>query len=611
MSNDKHRQYLSPSHPSPSHQCMSSLSSSTTTTATSLRNRNHQKNNSLNFMHNNNKHKTSKLITSALMPTISQQQHQHQQQQSSSSSLMPNLVVKYCLVVLLVFSLQSHQLVVASNLRTLRTFQVHACDGEELRLECPTNTVISIYFAQYGSTVPSHQLCPALTAPVDSSAQSSPSTITLSNASNNVTINDTNDCLASDTLRYSLLQKVESSCREQRICKFMTSPQSFGGIDPCPGVRKYAEIAFKCRPNTFYNRVVCEGDRLRLKCHRTSRIVIYSATFGSSQSGVAECPQLDGGGQPVAQSLRPPEECMVSYATETVMSSCHGRKKCSLDADIGTFGEPGCSKATRLHLKVVYTCVPRDVLKELDIGVTDSDKNAGSDSTATNEDTDDSGFVDEPRYIPEHEVPSSTGLPDKVNNKKDINRKSQKSDIMMKNNYNIINNNSADSDVNCTLISPPEKVVGFISDWISAVNFIKKNTERFILYLLVSLCGSLVCFLVVLSSRLFIQKRKVEKKVKEDIPVCSPFGVLTDDNGDDLLDGLEGVTTLTEPLNLSHNHSHHHTIQVVRYGQNGGNNGANGAGNSSTMTRTSSMRRQNSDTNPRSLSRSLNNYYYN
>lgn len=51
-----------------------------------------------------------------------------------------------------------------------------------------------------------------------------------------------------------------------------------------------------------------------------------------------------------------PIDCQVSYATEAVMSSCHGRRKCSIGADVGTFGKPGCPPGTRLFLKVVHTC---------------------------------------------------------------------------------------------------------------------------------------------------------------------------------------------------------------------------------------------------------------
>ncbi len=128
---------------------------------------------------------------------------------------------------------------------------------------------------------------------------------------------------------------------------------------------------------------------------------------------------------------------------------------------------------------------------------------------------------------------------------------------------------------------------------------------------MVSFCGALVCFLIVLSSRLYVQKRKAIKKVKEDLPTCSPFGALSENPDDDLLDQFDGVTTLTEPLNHSHGHNHlhhhhHHSIEVVRYG-----NPSTSASNTNTANRNSSIRRQNSDTNPRSMSRSLNNYYYN
>ena len=116
---------------------------------------------------------------------------------------------------------------------------------------------------------------------------------------------------------------------------------------------------------------------------------------------------------------------------------------------------------------------------------------------------------------------------------------------------------------------------------------------------MVSICGSLVCFLVVLSSRLYLQKRKAVKKARQELPFCTPFGALSDQNADDILDQLDG-TILTEPLNQSngnsHHHHHHHTIEISRFG--------------TANHRNSSVRRQGSDTNPRSLTRSLNNYYY-
>ncbi|GFU70582.1 hypothetical protein TNCV_2971421 [Trichonephila clavipes] len=57
-------------------------------------------------------------------------------------------------------------------------------------------------------------------------------------------------------------------------------------------------------PNMFSNKVVCEGDRLRLRCHRNLRIVIYSAAFGATHYGVPECPQPEGEGRIEGMSWR-------------------------------------------------------------------------------------------------------------------------------------------------------------------------------------------------------------------------------------------------------------------------------------------------------------------
>ncbi|KAH7938679.1 hypothetical protein HPB51_028807 [Rhipicephalus microplus] len=95
------------------------------------------------------------------------------------------------------------------------------------------------------------------------------------------------------------------------------------------------------------------------------RIVVYSANFGGTEKGVPECPQR----QDVKLSV-----CQVSYATETVLTSCHGRRRCTVAATMGTFGNPGCHKDSRLYLKVVYTCANKEkfilyVLLSLGFGV--------------------------------------------------------------------------------------------------------------------------------------------------------------------------------------------------------------------------------------------------
>lgn len=47
--------------------------------------------------------------------------------------------------------------------------------------------------------------------------------------------------------------------------------------------------------------------------------------------------------------------CMVTFATETVMQLCHGKRRCSVVANSTTFGDP-CRPDSRTYLKVVYTC---------------------------------------------------------------------------------------------------------------------------------------------------------------------------------------------------------------------------------------------------------------
>ncbi|PSN55238.1 hypothetical protein C0J52_19875, partial [Blattella germanica] len=148
----------------------------------------------------------------------------------------------------------------------------------------------------------------------------------------------------SDGAQYSLLQTVVEACQKKRQCKFQTSPKTFGG-DPCPGVRKYVEVAYKCRPYEFRSKVACENDVVPLKCNPNARIAVYSASYGRTEFKDTKVYVTD----------YTVEACLVSYATETVMQFCHGKRRCSLTADAATFGNP-CKPESRMYLKVVYTC---------------------------------------------------------------------------------------------------------------------------------------------------------------------------------------------------------------------------------------------------------------
>lgn len=144
----------------------------------------------------------------------------------------------------------------------------------------------------------------------------------------------------------------------------------------------------------FRSRVACENDKLKLECNPYSRIAIYGAIFGrSEEENAAICSKNPEGSrnEPKHPCKFPLLNrnifqyiyifklhffvnflfafftlmmmmivvtclaCLVSYATETVMQICHGRRRCELIADIGTFGKP-CSDDISMYLKVVYTC---------------------------------------------------------------------------------------------------------------------------------------------------------------------------------------------------------------------------------------------------------------
>lgn len=43
--------------------------------------------------------------------------------------------------------------------KTLRTFQIHACDNEEVAIECDRRSVVKLVYANYGKPVPKNSIC--------------------------------------------------------------------------------------------------------------------------------------------------------------------------------------------------------------------------------------------------------------------------------------------------------------------------------------------------------------------------------------------------------------------------------------------------------------------
>lgn len=133
---------------------------------------------------------------------------------------------------------------------------------------------------------------------------------------------------------------------------------------------------------------------------------------------------------------------------------------------------------------------------------------------------------------------------------------------------------------------PPERdlTIGFITEWIGAYNYLKDNTEKLALYLTVSISAGLVLFLVVVVGRLCVQKRRERARAQLNIsePLPNGFGDDMSDLDQDITDLSHGSSRMPEP-----------NVEMVRY------------------TSRSTMRRQDSDTNPRApMARTHNNFYY-
>ncbi|XP_022915138.1 protein eva-1 homolog C isoform X4 [Onthophagus taurus] len=415
---------------------------------------------------------------------------------------------------------------------TLKTYQKAGCDNDIVVLKCPAGTNILIQVAQYGKSAPSNGLCGR--REVDDGTAGS--------------------CLWPKALQYSLLQTVVEACQKKRQCKIDTSPETFGG-DPCPGMQKYVEIAYKCRPYEFRSKTACENEILQLKCNPHSRVAVYSASYGRTEYESYQCPQPQG----VAE-----ETCLVSYAMETVMQICHGKRSCELSADASTFGNP-CRPESRMYLKVVYTCVPRKILKEQYEGRLEPDE---LETENDNEDPEFDNYDDGKEFIRESAAsppaPSIVGSPKGDNLTNDLAATSSK--------------------------LPPQ---------FKAKEREPENQERFYLYLIISVGGGVVLCLTILVVRLLLQRRNAKQEPKfqqTDITDNSLPNGFTDD-----ISEVDADIDLTPSLPPTHVLSPHTALplgsiaEVVRYPQ----------------VHNHTLRKPSIEMDvPRSLSGSANSHYY-
>ena len=152
------------------------------------------------------------------------------------------------------------------------------------------------------------------------------------------------------------IRAVESRCHSKESCSLTASPDSLarGLRDPCPTVRKYVEVLYKCKPASFRSRVVCPSQRVSLSCPQLQdRLAIFSSVFSTAGSSHVFCP---GGG------WRGPS-CDHSV-TDKVSSLCHGYSTCTFTASPSGLGEKSvCSGVDHQHLplKLTFACVDKSV----------------------------------------------------------------------------------------------------------------------------------------------------------------------------------------------------------------------------------------------------------
>ncbi|XP_053547109.1 protein eva-1 homolog C-like [Bombina bombina] len=226
--------------------------------------------------------------------------------------------------------------------KVLKSHTSHACDGDLITVTCPHKTSISILSAFYGRRISSQNLCPSV-----------------------LEKSEENMFCSSPTA----LQKLYDECQDHRSCQLLVNSRIFGS-DPCPDTNKYLLVSYKCKPDNYKVRRVCEDEQLNLVCRNNSLLSIYSATYGRALHGNPECASKN--------KTSPEYECYAQTSLRKVFRRCHRRHNCTIIADTRTFGDP-CFPGTMKHLTVSYTCVPRRLLEE--IGSSSTDPFSLSDST--------------------------------------------------------------------------------------------------------------------------------------------------------------------------------------------------------------------------------------
>ncbi|CAL4060763.1 unnamed protein product, partial [Meganyctiphanes norvegica] len=336
-------------------------------------------------------------------------------------------------------------------------------------------------------------------------------------------------------------------------------------------------------------------------------------------------------------------DCQASFATEMVMNKCHGQRTCVIKADPNTFGRP-CRPESLMYMKIVYTCVPRKILKVEYQGQTAPDEETGdllepsailpkvSVPQKVKESYPASPTLRPSNLYPDPPISSHSGdvidihsnqgsyYNQKIKPIKDTKYQSmdKKSDVVVGDYPQISPPHERPDLINCTitlLSGSKNHEIGFITEWMKAYAFIRKNYEKLILYMLIGLCTGIFLFLIVVVGRLVLDRRRDKTKVKMvHQPMTSVFAadrnggteeeklmhepittIITTD-----IDDVDGVLDMTGPIGSStliRTPPPHDLLPSpeVRY---------------NTVRHSHGLRWEDSDTNTRTLGRTNNNQLY-
>ncbi|XP_045641471.1 protein eva-1 homolog C isoform X3 [Ursus americanus] len=202
--------------------------------------------------------------------------------------------------------------------KLLQNHTAYACDGDHLHLQCPRHSTISVQSAFYGQD---YQMCRAQQP--------------ASQREDGVA------CVAPTTL-----QKVLDECQSRRACHLLVNSRVFGP-DLCPGSSKYLLVSFKCQPNELKNKTVCEDQELKLHCHPSKFLNIYSASYGRRMQETDICSSG-------AERL-PPFDCLSYSALQVLSRRCYGKQRCKITVNNHHFGRP-CLPGVKKYLTVSYAC---------------------------------------------------------------------------------------------------------------------------------------------------------------------------------------------------------------------------------------------------------------